>query len=61
MLTYGLSRLHYEIQALKIRVTLNLSIHATQGQAVGLPIYGFLLVSNSNNISMSHRLAVMGT
>ncbi len=28
--------------------------------AVGLPIYDFLLLSNSNDESISHRLAVMG-
>ena len=47
MVTYAISRLFYEIEGFEIRYG-----------AVGLPIYGFKLMSNSNHMSSSHRSSV---
>ncbi len=38
--------------------SLSISLKVKSHGAVGLPIYDFLLVSNSNHISISHNLAV---
>ena len=40
---------------------LSRSLKVKSNGAVGLPIYEFLLVSNSNYMSNSHRLGVIGT
>ena len=37
------------------------SLKVKSNGAVGLPIYDFLLVSNSNHMSISHRLGVIAT
>ena len=37
------------------------SLKVKSNGAVGLPMYDFLLVSNSNNVSKSHRLGVRAT